>query len=101
MPAYVIVDVEITDPAVHAENRKRAPGTLANYGGRYLVRAGVHEVLEGDWNPKRLIMIEFPSLEHAKLWHNSEEYRGPKALRMAAATSKMLVVEGVQLVAVP
>jgi uncharacterized protein (DUF1330 family) len=95
MSAYLIVDVDITDPAAHAEYRKQAPKTLEPYGGKYLVRAGAHQTLEGDWHPKRLIVLEFPSVEHAKRWHASEEYRGPKALRMRAATSRMVVVEGV------
>jgi uncharacterized protein (DUF1330 family) len=94
MPAYVIVEVDVTDPEAHAEYRRQAPATLARYGGRYLVRAGAMETLEGDWHPPRLIVLEFPSRDHARRWHDSEEYRGPRALRMAAAKSRMVLVEG-------
>jgi uncharacterized protein (DUF1330 family) len=94
MPAYFIVDLEVTDPAGFEEYRQLVPATIQQYGGRYVVRGGATETLEGDWQPKRVVVLEFPSLEQAKRWYNSEEYRGPKALRLKTAKSKMILVEG-------
>jgi uncharacterized protein (DUF1330 family) len=94
MAAYFIVDVEVTDPVGYEEYRKLVPATIAQYGGRFLVRGGAVEQLEGDWQPGRVVVLEFPSLEQAKRWYNSEEYRDPKALRFKAAKAKMILVEG-------
>ena len=94
MPAYFIVDVEVTDPAGFEEYRKLVPGTVQKYGGRFLVRGGAVESLEGDWQPKRVVVLEFPSLEQAKRWYNSEDYRDPKALRFKTAKTKLILVEG-------
>jgi uncharacterized protein (DUF1330 family) len=71
------------------------PATVQQYGGRFVVRGGAVETLEGDWQPKRVVVLEFPSLEQAKRWYNSEEYRDPKALRFKTAKSKLILVEGV------
>lgn len=95
MPAYFIVDLEVTDAAVFDEYRQLVPETIARYGGTYLVRGGHSEALEGTWNPQRVVVIQFPSLEQARKWYDSEEYRGPKALRFKSATSNLLLVEGV------
>ena len=73
MPAYIIADVTVTDPATMEEYRKRVPATLAKYGGRFIVRGGAHQTLEGDWKPNRLVVLEFPSLEQARRWYDSEE----------------------------
>jgi uncharacterized protein (DUF1330 family) len=94
MPAYFIVDLEVTDAAVFDEYRQLVPATIARYGGKYLVRGGQYETMEGNWQPKRLVVIEFPSIEQAKKWYDSEEYRGPKALRFKSATTNLLLVEG-------
>ncbi len=94
MPAYFIVDVEVTDPTGFEEYRKLVPGTVQKYGGRFLVRGGAVETLEGDWQPKRVVVLEFPSLEQAKRWYNSEDYRDPKALRFKTAKTKLILVEG-------
>lgn len=94
MPAYFIVDLEVTDPAGFEEYRKLVPGTIQQYGGRYLVRGGAAEALEGDWQPKRVVVLEFPSLEQAKRWYNSEDYRDPKALRCKTARTNLILVEG-------
>ena len=94
MAAYFIVDVEVTDPAGFEEYRKLVPATLAQYGGRFLVRGGATEQLEGDWQPRRVVVLEFPSLEQAKRWYHSEEYREPKALRFKTARANMILVEG-------
>jgi uncharacterized protein (DUF1330 family) len=94
MAAYFIVDVEVTDPVGYEEYRKLVPATIAQYGGRFLVRGGAVEQLEGDWQPERVVVLEFPSLEQAKRWYHSEEYRAPKALRFKTAKAKMILVEG-------
>lgn len=94
MPAYFIVDLDVTDPAGFDEYRKQVPATIAQYGGRYLVRGGQTETLEGNWQPKRLVVLEFPSVEQAKRWYNSEEYRDPKALRWKTSRANLLLVEG-------
>jgi uncharacterized protein (DUF1330 family) len=95
MAAYVIVDIEVTDPAVIEEYRKRVPATLEKYGGKFLVRGGKFEKLEGAWQPKRLVLVEFPSMEHARRWYDSEEYREPKALRLKGSKGNLILVEGV------
>jgi uncharacterized protein (DUF1330 family) len=95
MPAYFIVDLEVTDPAGFDEYRKLVPATIEKYGGRYLVRGGRTETLEGNWQPKRVVVLEFPSVEQARRWYNSEEYRNPKALRFKTAKANLILVEGV------
>jgi uncharacterized protein (DUF1330 family) len=95
MAAYVIADVEVTDPARYAEYRDKVPATVAAYGGRFLVRGGRHQVAEGSWHPHRVVVLEFPSMEQARRWYESEDYRGPKALRQAAARTDVIFVEGV------
>jgi uncharacterized protein (DUF1330 family) len=95
MAAYVIVDIEVTDPARFAEYRQHVPTTLAPYGGRFLVRGGTHEVVEGSWRPRRLVVLEFPNLDAARRWYDSEEYREPKAIRVGASRANLVFVEGV------
>lgn len=94
MPAYVVGEVEITDPAAYEEYRKQVPATIAKYGGRYLVRGGAVEPKEGGWQPKRLVVLEFPSLEQARKWYHSPEYAPVLAIRHKAARSKLVLVEG-------
>jgi uncharacterized protein (DUF1330 family) len=95
MAAYVIANVSVQDAALFEEYRKRVPETIARHGGRYVVRGGRHETLEGGWKPSRLVVLEFPSLEQARRWYDSEEYREPKALRMRCALTDVVVVDGV------
>jgi uncharacterized protein (DUF1330 family) len=95
MAAYVIVDLTVTDQPTMDEYRKLVPGTLAKYGGRFLVRGGAHQTVEGDWKPNRVVVLEFPSMEQAKRWYDSEEYREPKAMRLRAGRANMIMVEGV------
>jgi uncharacterized protein (DUF1330 family) len=95
MPAYVVADLTLTDPEGFEEYRDAVPATVARYGGRYLMRGGAVEALEGQWNPSRLTVIEFPSAEQAKAWWNSEEYRHIKAVRQRTTRTNLLVVEGV------
>jgi uncharacterized protein (DUF1330 family) len=95
MSAFVIVDVEVTDPAGYDKYKKLAPAAVALYGGKYLARGGKNETLEGDWQPNRLVILEFPSVEQAKAWLNSPEYAPARTMRHKYAKSRMVVVEGV------
>jgi uncharacterized protein (DUF1330 family) len=95
MSAYVIVDIEVTDPAGYEEYKKLAPPAVALYGGKYIARGGKNETLEGDWHTNRLVILEFPSAEQAKAWLSSPEYAPARALRHQYAQSKMVAVEGV------
>ena len=94
MAAYIIVDVEITDPVRYAAYIRVVPPTIAKYGGRFLVRGGKAETLEGSWKPRRVVVVEFPTFEKAREWWESEEYRGPRALRQSASVTDMILVEG-------
>ncbi len=94
MPAYVIANVEITDPVAFAEYLKGGPGTLTAYGGTYVARRGAVEVLEGDWVPTRLTILKFDSVARAKAWYESPEYRPLREIRHKSAKSKILIVEG-------
>ncbi|MCA1554037.1 MAG: DUF1330 domain-containing protein [Chloroflexi bacterium] len=94
MSAYVIVDVDVQDTEGYARYRDMAPESIAQYGGRYLARGGKTEVLEGEWQPKRLVILQFDSLERAKEWLNSSEYSPARKLRHQYAKSNMVVIEG-------
>ena len=94
MPAYVIANVEITDPVAFAEYLKGGPGTVAAYGGSYVARRGAVEVLEGDWAPTRLTVLKFDGVAQAKAWYESPEYRPLREIRQKSAKSKILIVEG-------
>src|SRR5512136_121411 len=95
MSAYVIVDIEVTDPVGYEDYKKLAPATVALYGGKYIARGGRTETLEGDWSPKRLVILEFESVERAKAWLNSPEYREPRRMRQRTTHTNMVVIEGV------
>lgn len=95
MPAYVIVEVSISDPVEYEEYMKLTPATIAAYGGRFVVRGSKTESLEGNWNPERLVVLEFPSVERAKEWWASDEYSKAREIRQRVATTKMLVVNGI------
>jgi uncharacterized protein (DUF1330 family) len=94
MPAYVIVETNITDPEQYEQYKAASPGAVADGGGRFLVRGGELAVLEGDWSPSRLVLVEFPDLETAKRWYESESYREAKRLREGAAQLRMVAVAG-------
>jgi uncharacterized protein (DUF1330 family) len=94
MPAYVIVDIDVTDPATYEKYKQMAPPAIAAFGGRYLARGGACHTLEGSWAPRRLVVLEFPSVERARQWSESEEYGPAKAVRQASARAEMVVVEG-------
>src|SRR5258708_14590643 len=95
MAAYIIVNVEVHDPERYEDYRTSVLPTLGPYGGRFLVRGGKVEVLEGGWTPKRFVIVEFPSTDKAREWWHSAEYAEPKALRQATSRTEMILVEGV------
>lgn len=95
MPAYVIVEVEVIDAEAFERYKALAPPSIAAYGGRYLARGGRTAALEGDRAPRRLVILEFPSLERAREWWASEEYAPAKSVRETAARVWMTCVEGV------
>ena len=94
MPAYIVVEVQVTDPVRYEEYKKLVEPTILAHGGKYLARGGATEVLEGKWDPGRFVLLEFPDVRRAREWWSSEDYRGPKAIRAETATSRMLLVEG-------
>ena len=96
MAAYVIVDVEVLEPEAYTEYTRAVPASLEPFGGRFIVRGGAHETLEGDWNPQRVVVLEFPSVEQAKAWHASPAYQAILPIRQRhARTNFLTVVEGV------
>ncbi|MDE0459107.1 MAG: DUF1330 domain-containing protein [Chromatiales bacterium] len=95
MSAYVIAEVEVTDPETFEEYRSLVPATIEAFGGRYVVRGGPIEGREGGWQPKRIVVIEFDDATRAKAWHDSDLYAPARALREASARTRMIVVEGV------
>ncbi len=94
MPAYVVVEVQVTDPVRYEEYKRLVEPTILAHGGKYLVRGGATEALEGEWDPGRFVLLEFPDVRRAREWWSSKDYRGPKSVRAEAATSRMLLVEG-------
>jgi uncharacterized protein (DUF1330 family) len=95
MSAYVIVEVNVIDGERYEGYKRLVPPSLEPYGGRFVVRGGRTETIEGEWSPERLVVIEFPTLAKAKAWWNSPEYAEAKTLRQATARTKMIMVEGV------
>jgi len=95
MPAYIISDVTVKDRNAMEEYRTRAAPTIALYGGRYLVRGGAVEPLEGTWSPRLFIIAEFPDLETARTWYCSAEYAGALAFRDAGLSRNLILVDGV------
>ena len=95
MPAYVIVETIVTDAEQYERYREAAPPSIFAFGGRYLARGGELAVLEGDWDPARIVVLEFPDLETAKAWYTSEEYAEARKLREGAAKLHVVVVAGV------
>jgi len=93
--AYLIVEVEVQDPETYASYRAQVAPTLEPYGGRFLVRGGEARTLEGDWQPARLVVLEFDSRERALAWWSSPEYAGPKVLRQRSARTRMVCVDGI------
>ena len=95
MPAYVIANVDVKDPARYEEYRKLVLPTIQAFGGRFLARGGKIDSLEGPWHPNRIVIVEFPSVERAKAWWSSPEYAPAKALRQQTSDGSLIVIEGV------
>ena len=94
MAAYVIGEIEVTDPALYEDYRKQVLATIEKHGGRFLVRGGKVEALEGGWAPKRLVLLEFPTMQQALGWYRSAEYAPLIKLRQRASRGKLIAVEG-------
>ncbi len=94
MPAYVVVSVDVKDPVRYEDYKRMVPASLKPYGGRFIVRGGTVQVQEGKWLPKRLVILEFPSVERAQAWYDSPEYAPAKALRQATSSADLLIVGG-------
>lgn len=94
MAAYLIVDIDVKNPDGYDEYRRQVPATLAKYGGRFVVRGGASETLEGDWAPKRVVVVEFPTMEALKRWYQSPEYKPLIALRRQHSAGDVIAVEG-------
>jgi len=95
MPAYIVVETDVHDPEQYEQYKAASPGAVAAFGGRFIVRGGELAVLEGDWHPKRVVILEFPDLETAKQFYESERYQEAKKLREGAANLHMVAVDGV------
>jgi uncharacterized protein (DUF1330 family) len=95
MAAYLVADIEVTDAEGYQEYRRTVGASIAAFGGRFLARGGAVEVLEGDWSPKRLVIVEFPSMERLRAWYDSPESAPARALRKRASISRLLMTEGV------
>ena len=96
MPAYVIVETDVTDPEQYEQYKAASPAAIAAGGGRFLVRGGELVVLEGDWQPSRLVVLEFDDLAAAKRWYESQIYQEAKKLREGAARFRMVAVQGIE-----
>jgi uncharacterized protein (DUF1330 family) len=94
MSAYVVVEITIHDPATYEQYKQLAPSSIAKYGGRYAVRGGKTEALEGTWNPERFVILEFPTADAARNWWSSPEYTEARAIRQSCSTARMLLVDG-------
>ncbi len=94
MSAYVILDVDVKDPALYEEYKKRGAPTISAYGGKPLARGGAAQRWEGDWQPRRVIVLEFKTMEEARRWWDSPEYAEAKKLRNAAAAANVVCIEG-------
>ncbi len=95
MPAYVFANIRVHDPIGYERYKQIVPGTIEEFGGRYLARGGRVEVLEGDVEPGRTIILEFPTFEDAQRWYSSEEYCAAKAVRHSCAHGELVIVDGV------
>ena len=93
LPGYVVAEVDVTDPATFAKYSAKVPGTVAQYGGHYVIRGGKFDSIEGD-APKRFVVIQFDSVEKAKAWEDSPEYNAIKPIRHSSAKSRVFIIEG-------
>jgi uncharacterized protein (DUF1330 family) len=95
MSAYVIAEIEVTDPAAYEDYRKQVPGVVEKYKGKFIVRGGRIESMEGGWAPKRMVVVEFPSMEQALKWYRSADYAPLIKLRQKASRGWLVIVEGI------
>jgi uncharacterized protein (DUF1330 family) len=95
MAAYIIVDVTVINKQEYEEYKKLTPASLTAYDGKFIARGGQVETLEGDWKPERIVILEFPTVERAKEWWESDIYTTAKAIRLRTAETKMIIVEGI------
>jgi uncharacterized protein (DUF1330 family) len=94
MAAYMLVDCSVTDPTKYEEYKRLAQAAVAQYGGRYIVRGGETVVLEGSWQPNRVVVLEFPDMQRARAFYDSPEYRAARQARAGAAKMNMIAVAG-------
>jgi len=94
MPAYIIADIQVTDPVAYDDYRPLAATSVARFGGRFIVRGGKVDLLEGEPQPERIVVIEFPDAVTARRWYQSEEYQTALKIRQAASRGRVLLVEG-------
>lgn len=94
MAAYLIADIKVTNPQRYEDYKRQVSPMIERFGGRYAARGGVHEVLEGDWEPTRLVILEFPDMATLKAWYESAEYAPVKAIREESAESRLIALEG-------
>ena len=94
MPAYVLAEIEVTNPEGYKGYTAVVGESIRKYGGRFLVRGGAVHGLEGEWPARRRVIIEFPTIDAARKWWDSPEYDKPKALRRANSTGRLLLLEG-------
>lgn len=95
MAAYIIADNAVTDPEAYKEYARQAAPTIAKFGGRVIARDANAVVLDGDWDPQRVVVIEFDTAEQAKAWYESADYKGPKAIKRSASRVRTILVAGV------
>ena len=95
MAAYVIAHIDVKDPVRYANYIKMSPISIQKFGGRFIARGGTTESLEGTWQPKRLVILEFPTIEAARQWYASDDYAPAKALRQATSTGDLVLIDGV------
>lgn len=95
MKAYIIVRIEVQDPATYEKYRAQVPAVIEKYGGRFLVRGGQTQILEGEWPDRRMVVLEFPSMEAAQAFYHAPEYAPLKALRQSASRAELVIVEGI------
>ncbi|HEV8382580.1 MAG TPA: DUF1330 domain-containing protein [Gemmatimonadales bacterium] len=93
--AYLVASIDVLDPERYEEYKRTASASIAAHGGKYLVRGGRVVVLEGQWQPKRFVVVEFPTVQKAKDWWDSADYLGPKRIRQSCAETDMIIVDGV------
>jgi len=94
MAAYAVVNIEVTDPKGYEEYRSRSGATIQKFGGRFLVRGGAHELKEGNWQPRRMVLLEFPDMDTARRWYDSEDYQSIIKYRNGSARTDLVLVEG-------